>query len=370
MSEQNQNERRQERANLVNAFNRRVWQPSEQPQLAPRVLAGGVALILVAGAAFGIGAMKSYSDKKSADEKAKQAALSTRNGSSSSNGNLSRTPVPTAPAGGGGGAAPSSRAPHAPALPRAAAPRQSPAEHRTPHTNSPSPTASASPEAEHLSDTDLKRLATFAAQQGGETAPHMPRPEDDKTPAPSTSPSGTPKAKAKDSAPAKAAKAKRPSAGGNLMSSVLVRNVKSGMCLDLPGNGNGSAGGEVKPSGCNGSSGDNQLWDLVTSQRGAGPGGSDLFVIRNSKDRLCLDLPGSGAASNQALVSEGSCVAGGGDNQRWYLDKKASGQYWVRNYSSSGLCLDVSGNGASGIKDPWISIYTCSLTDDHLWSFS
>jgi Ricin-type beta-trefoil lectin domain len=154
------------------------------------------------------------------------------------------------------------------------------------------------------------------------------------------------------------------------MTNVLIRNVKTGKCVDLPGSGNGSVGAQAAPYTCNGTSSDNQLWDLVVNQKGAGPSGSDLFALRNSKDGYCLDVPGTGAAPSKSKVSESSCVAGSGDNQMWYLDKKANGEFWVRNYSSGGLCLDISGNGGSGIKDPWISIYPCSLNDDHLWSFS
>jgi hypothetical protein len=56
--------------------------------------------------------------------------------------------------------------------------------------------------------------------------------------------------------------------------------VKTGKCVDLPGGGNGSVGAQATPYTCNGSSSDNQLWDLVVNQKGAGPSGSDLFALR------------------------------------------------------------------------------------------
>ncbi|MCO5999590.1 carbohydrate-binding protein [Actinoallomurus rhizosphaericola] len=81
MSDLKENERRrQERAELVNAFTRTAWQPSSRPQLGPRVLAGGAALIVVAGAAFGLGAMASYHHKQDASEHTRQLALAAQNG--------------------------------------------------------------------------------------------------------------------------------------------------------------------------------------------------------------------------------------------------------------------------------------------------
>lgn len=80
MSDRKENERqRQERADLVNAFTRTAWQSSSQPRVGPRVLAGGAALVLVAGATFGLGAMVSNRHKQAASERARQLALAAQN---------------------------------------------------------------------------------------------------------------------------------------------------------------------------------------------------------------------------------------------------------------------------------------------------
>ncbi|GLY80038.1 hypothetical protein [Actinoallomurus iriomotensis] len=64
MDDQNMTEgQRRRRADLVNAFSRRAWQPSERPNVVPRLLAGGAALVVVAGGAVAVGALTSQSHK-------------------------------------------------------------------------------------------------------------------------------------------------------------------------------------------------------------------------------------------------------------------------------------------------------------------
>jgi len=75
---------RQERAGFVNAFSRRVWQPDERPQVVYRMVAGGVALVVVSGAVFGIGAMTSYQHKRSADAERKRNMAMSQNAPPSS----------------------------------------------------------------------------------------------------------------------------------------------------------------------------------------------------------------------------------------------------------------------------------------------
>ncbi|WP_143220819.1 hypothetical protein, partial [Actinomadura sp. CNU-125] len=61
MSEQDDVERkRRERVSLANAFDRRAWQRGEKPKVQTRLLAGGVALVVVAATVFGVGALISY----------------------------------------------------------------------------------------------------------------------------------------------------------------------------------------------------------------------------------------------------------------------------------------------------------------------
>ncbi|GLZ16337.1 hypothetical protein Acsp04_65720 [Actinomadura sp. NBRC 104425] len=151
---------------------------------------------------------------------------------------------------------------------------------------------------------------------------------------------------------------------------VLIRNVMTGLCADVPGYGNGKLDGPVEQYNCDGTKNDNQLWDLVVNQKGAGPNGVDLFTIRNSKDGLCMDLPDYGRPVKTAQVTEWHCNPGSGDNQMWYLDKKKDGQFWIRNHSSGGLCLDVAGVKGSGGPAAKLTLYPCTIEGDHLWSFS
>ncbi|MEV5711017.1 RICIN domain-containing protein [Actinoallomurus sp. NPDC052274] len=387
MSEQNETERqRQERAKLVSAFNKRAWQPSEQPQLAPRVLAGGAALIVVAGTVFGIGALSSYSHKKAAEEHARQVALSTGQNPAAQNRTVGETAQTVAPQGGtpqqtaapqqGGGTRPGRQTAHN-ALPQAAGPVKKDPKNAaaSPPASAPTATApgttTAAANAAPSDDRAARRLQLLAAQQGGETAPYIaPRPAKSSAPSPT---SASPKAvhsrrSTPRTAPGNAA-ALPNNAGSSAASGVLLKNVMTGMCVDVPGFGKGTIDGKVQQHTCDGSSADNQRWDLVVGQKGAGPNGADLFTIRNTKDGYCLDLPDYGTV-DKGDVTEWYCDPGPGDNQMWYLERKSSGAYWIRNVKTPGdQCLDVAGLNGSGGQDAKLTTFPCSLQDDHLWTF-
>jgi hypothetical protein len=103
-------QQRRQRADLVNAFSRRAWQPSERPQVGLRVLAGAAALVVVAGGVFAVGALTSHDHKTSADERARTAAMART-------GKASRTPavmVPTSPTVSTPSPSPSARPTHIP----------------------------------------------------------------------------------------------------------------------------------------------------------------------------------------------------------------------------------------------------------------
>jgi Ricin-type beta-trefoil lectin domain len=215
---------------------------------------------------------------------------------------------------------------------------------------------------------EQRHLAALAAQQGGETAPRMPRVvyKNPKKAAPKTA-----KAKAKASAHARvrAAAASRLPTGPNFgsVTDVLIRNVLTGMCADIPGIGPGKGFTPIQEYRCNGSTVDNQLWDLVVKGKGAGPNGADLFMIRNSKDGQCVDLEGRGTVASQTRVVENLCIPGSGDNQMWFLQKRGSNSFWIRNSVINDWCLDVEGLRGSQAA---LTIYPCSSSDDHEWSFS
>lgn len=204
MNDPKQNERRrQERADLVDAFTRSAWQPSVQPQIGPRMLTGGIVLIVVAGAAFGAGAMMSYDHKRNAEERARELALTSRYRSIDPAGRSGATAVPgvprppvSAPRGG----TPDKRASHPDeqGKPGPEKPRTEPAPTPTP-TGSPALTVplrapaggGADDEKGSNREAEQRKVAERSSQQGGETAPHilptLPAPEKTPTPKPDRS---------------------------------------------------------------------------------------------------------------------------------------------------------------------------------------
>ncbi|MFD7811673.1 RICIN domain-containing protein [Streptomyces sp. NPDC059785] len=217
-----------------------------------------------------------------------------------------------------------------------------------------SPSPSASPSAEKK-DTARKVAAV------PDTAPASSEPAAEKT---------------KKTTKAKTEKAAAPSArdranSASSQSRVLLKNVATGQCADVPAYGNGKVDGPVNQYPCNGTSGDNQLWDLVAhKEAGSGPEGSVLFLVRNSKDGLCMDLPNYGAAAAGTRITEYPCQATKNDNQFWWLDPRSDGTYWIRNQKSRDLCLNVAGTHAG--NDAALQIGTCSdgSDDDTHWYFS
>ncbi|OLT33100.1 hypothetical protein BJF79_35190 [Actinomadura sp. CNU-125] len=172
------------------------------------------------------------------------------------------------------------------------------------------------------------------------------------------------------------AKVKRPRLKGptgpnfSTTTGLLLRNVMTGLCADVPGGGKGQHEGPVEQFTCNGSAEENQHWDLVVNQKGAGPGGADLFTIRNSKSGYCMDIWGTGApALGEHGLLQNLCYPGAGDNQMWYLDRQASGRFWIRTHKG-GMCLDVDGTTGAGALHAGLTAFPCSADDDHLWSFA
>ncbi|MEU9453149.1 RICIN domain-containing protein [Streptomyces sp. NPDC048277] len=139
---------------------------------------------------------------------------------------------------------------------------------------------------------------------------------------------------------------------------VLLKNVATGMCADIPGNGKGSEGGSVNqhPS-C--SITDNQLWDLKVKYSDSGPEGSSLFAIKSRTDGLCMDLPYYGSVPPETKITEYHCDGTTADNQLWWLDPRPEG-YWIRNVASN-LCMGVAG-GSSGGKNAHLQVVKCGDT--------
>ncbi|MEU7314823.1 RICIN domain-containing protein [Streptomyces sp. NPDC007083] len=149
----------------------------------------------------------------------------------------------------------------------------------------------------------------------------------------------------------------------------MVVNRKTGGCLDVPGTGKGEPDGRVQQGDCDttaGARGGNQRWKLDRKVKDGGPGKADLYLIRNVKDDLCLDLAGFGPKAARSPVTEYHCRPKN-DNQLWWLDKRSNGTYWIRNHESGNQCLDVAGAGEK--TNARLLIFGCDDADDHQWRF-
>ncbi|QDY80313.1 RICIN domain-containing protein [Streptomyces qinzhouensis] len=175
--------------------------------------------------------------------------------------------------------------------------------------------------------------------------------------------------------PAKAeqgVKAQRKKASGSLpsvLTRVLIKNNTNGTCVDIPGYSSGRPDTEVHHFTCNNTNNDNQLWNVEQRYASAGPGGVPLFQIRNVMDGMCLDLPGNGGVGGATGVTEYPCDGTTGDNQLWWLDKRADGKFWIRNAASNNQCLDSYSRSE---KERQLIIWPCAPENqnNHEWSFT
>ncbi|WP_326798157.1 RICIN domain-containing protein [Streptomyces sp. NBC_01808] len=149
---------------------------------------------------------------------------------------------------------------------------------------------------------------------------------------------------------------------------IVIRNKKYDLCLDLPGTGKSSPGTGTRDAGCTPSGDDNQRWVLDLVDKGAGTRGADLYVIRNVKAGLCLDVPDRGPGQVGVVMDVYDCRESAEDNQRWWLHRRANGTYWIRNQKSGDMCLDVA---RTSKEEPHakVTLYGCSDLDDHQWNF-
>ncbi|MGW1839643.1 RICIN domain-containing protein [Streptomyces sp. BBFR2] len=155
---------------------------------------------------------------------------------------------------------------------------------------------------------------------------------------------------------------------------VLLRNGATQKCADLPDAGRGKLGGPVWQFTCNNvPADDNQIWsfELLPGGKGAGPDGHNLFQLRNVKDGYCMDLPGRDAAGKGTKLIESACRGSRDGNQGWWLEQiEGTRLWWVHNYNSGGLCLDVYGyhNKGEDMADRLpLTLFDCSKDDDQGW---
>ena len=187
------------------------------------------------------------------------------------------------------------------------------------------------------------------------------------TPTPTPSPSASAKKKAKQDKKGTVAKKSAASPKKGVwagVSNVLLKNAASGLCADLPGYGNGSVNGKVAQYYCALGNADNQVWSLGVMRDMKGPGGTALFLIRNTKDNLCMDLPYYSGVSAGTKVTEYNCRPKG-DNQLFYRSHTHGNLYRIRNYSSHGLCLGPTGR--SHAQDTQLEVHKCGSGDEWSW---
>ncbi|MFI5806701.1 RICIN domain-containing protein [Streptomyces sp. NPDC051561] len=146
---------------------------------------------------------------------------------------------------------------------------------------------------------------------------------------------------------------------------ILLKNVATQRCADLPGEGKGKINGPVLQGECRERDA-NQIWDLDVTLPKGGPGGKPLFLIKNRADDFCMDLGEYDGRPIRTPIGEFHCDGTLKDNQLWYLDETDPGVYWIRNFASNGKCLDVGGNADTRPGMP-LMIFDCSRTDDHEW---
>ncbi|MEU0998943.1 RICIN domain-containing protein, partial [Streptomyces olivaceus] len=146
---------------------------------------------------------------------------------------------------------------------------------------------------------------------------------------------------------------------------VMLFNTTTKQCADILGKGKGKVNGRVQQENCI-PKGDNQHWNLeVKYEKGGGPDSAPLFQIRNTTDKLCMDMGKYGARPVGTPIIEYHCDGTKADNQLWWLDKQESGDYWIRNYSSNNKCLNVKGKNAP--TDTTLNISDCTNLDDQEW---
>jgi hypothetical protein len=146
--------------------------------------------------------------------------------------------------------------------------------------------------------------------------------------------------------------------------SILLENVSTGMCADIPWMDLGVPGGPVQQHRCVAGADDNQMWVFVPSD-----GGDRTVAIQNFKDRLCMDVPYYGRVAPDTPVTQFGCQADDGDNQLFRPERTGrAGAVRLHHVKSPGLCLDLGGEDGSAPEDTPLSLRSCSKTDDQAWT--
>ncbi|WP_143676021.1 RICIN domain-containing protein [Streptomyces milbemycinicus] len=213
------------------------------------------------------------------------------------------------------------------------------------------------------SPTKESKSPSPAAKPRPEPSSEQPKSRPEPEPEPS---SEQPKPRAKKVVPASKPYLLAPEQRTNFQ----LKNVTTGRCADLPGMGKGKLDGAVLQHDCFADwNADNQVWDFVLAQKGKGPNGRNLVVIKNKKSGLCLDLPQRGSQPSRTALNQTHCNLTLQDNQLWWVENRGGNRtFWIHNYASDQRCLEVWGEKPDfGGNDARLGIYKCSPTDDHEW---
>ncbi|MDJ1642762.1 RICIN domain-containing protein [Streptomyces pakalii] len=171
-------------------------------------------------------------------------------------------------------------------------------------------------------------------------------------------------AKAESAAPGKKAAEPAPPTPRQLANAlsnkanVMLKNQRTGLCVDVPGEDAQKPAIPLKQGTCRATTADNQLYDLKVVDKDGGPQGSSLFVIKNRKSGLCLDLASYKAVTPGSKIMEYHCNGTTADNQLWWLDPNKHGNR-IRNAVSNNLCMGVAGGDGSKL-DAALQLQTCS----------
>ncbi|MFJ9622135.1 ricin-type beta-trefoil lectin domain protein [Streptomyces sp. NPDC101181] len=136
---------------------------------------------------------------------------------------------------------------------------------------------------------------------------------------------------------------------------VSLKNSKNGLCVDVPP---GKTGGRFMQHTCKPSAEDNQIFDLKVVDKAGGPQGSSLFLIKNRKSGLCLDVAYFTTVKPGSPIQEYRCDETRKDNHLWWIEPNEHG-HRIRNMVSNNMCMGVAGGDGSKIA-ALMQLQTCS----------
>jgi hypothetical protein len=137
----------------------------------------------------------------------------------------------------------------------------------------------------------------------------------------------------------------------------LIRNLGTGMCMDLPGGGPVADGTVLTQSECRPAIPDNQVYEKIS--RG------QQFLLQNVRSQFCIDLHGNEAVGAGSEILVHTCVIGGSDNLM-YRQKVIGRGFRLINVKSD-LCLAAPADGGPDSK---LTLSACTAAPTRLWTFT